>query len=60
MDNDNTPTEWFDYTEEDLLDDVKRKEVFQRMLTNLENDGHCRAVYHRLASLLFNDSMGEA
>ena len=49
--------EWFDYTEEDLLDDGKRKEVFLHMLRVLENDGHCREVYHLLASLLFNDRL---
>lgn len=49
--------EWFDWTEEDLLDDEKQKQIFGKMLRVLENDGHCREVFHRLASLLFNDSM---
>lgn len=37
----------------------KRKEVFAEMLYKLEHYGECRSVYHRLAWVLFNNSLGE-
>ena len=53
----NEKKEWFDYNKEDLKDVEKCKEVFARMLRVLENDGHCRGVFHLLAFELFNDDM---
>jgi hypothetical protein len=58
MPNEIVPVEWFNYTEEDLKDTAKCKEVFKHMLDRLETDGHCRHVFHRLAYALFNDDMG--
>jgi hypothetical protein len=36
-----------------------RKQVFQQMLSKLEDNGACRAVYHKLAFVLFRDTLGE-
>lgn len=54
------PKEWFDATHDELFHDKeKQKLVFERMLRILENDGHCRSVFHKLAWALFQDEMGE-
>lgn len=49
--------EWFDYTEVELKDKEKQKEVFQEMLMRLERMGDCRYIFHRLAKELFDDDL---
>lgn len=49
--------EWFNYTIEDLADKERQAEVFRHMLRRLEDDGHCRYVFHSLAHVLFQDEM---
>ena len=36
-----------------------RKAVFSYMLYELERAGKCREVFHRLALVLFGDSLGD-
>lgn len=51
--------EWFDYTDDDLQNTDKQKEVFCRMIRLLEDKGKCRYIFHRLAFTLFGDSFGD-
>lgn len=49
-----------DYLTETLREDLTaRKEIFAQMLHQLELQGECRAVYHRLAYVLLGDNLGE-
>lgn len=49
-----------DYLTETLRTEKQAQiEVFQQMLKKLELTGECRAVYHRLAYVLFGDTLGE-
>jgi hypothetical protein len=49
-----------DYLTETLeTEESARKEIFLEMLRKLEREGMCRGVYHRLAFVLFGDSLGE-
>lgn len=45
------------YTITDLQNTDKQKQVFKEMLKSLEDKGMCRDVFHRLAEVLFNDSL---
>lgn len=50
-----------DYLTDTLQEEeLARKEVFQEMLTKLELEGKCRGVYHRLALVLFGETLGES
>lgn len=40
-------------------DEAARKEIFAQMLYRLELRGECRTVYHRLAYVLFGDTLRE-
>lgn len=49
-----------DYLTETLrTEESARLEIFAQMLRTLEKHGECRAVYHRLAYVLFGNSLGE-
>ena len=49
-----------DYLSFHLRDDkTAQMEVFQEMLHELERVGECRVVYHRLAYVLFGNTLGE-
>lgn len=47
-----------DYLTETLQTDQNAQiEIFQQMLRQLENQGECRTVYHRLAYVLFGTTL---
>jgi hypothetical protein len=48
-----------DYLIETLKDKQKQEEIFLQMLNQLEYDGSCRYVYHRLAFVLFGKNFEE-